>query len=158
MTNKNNANRNDEQPLLNVLRTESFRAQLDAIVKDGLDSLDVVRLDSGLNRGLNFLEVGSIAARAFASSPLQNMNMEAEVLVEILINAHERKVPIAEAYVEVTSNTGEEYIAFCEKKHGHAFQSFFRYEQDNPNRIYPSEELAAWMTQRLDALGYSPTE
>ena len=76
MTNKNNANRNDEQPLLNVLRTESFRAQLDAIVKDGLDSLDVVRLDSGLNRGLNFLEVGSIAARAFASSPLQNMNME----------------------------------------------------------------------------------
>ena len=56
-------------------------------------------------------------------SPLQNMNMEAEVLVEILINAHERKVPIAEAYVEVTSNTGEEYIAFCEKKHGHAFRA-----------------------------------
>ena len=54
MTNKNNANRNDEQPLLNVLRTESFRAQLDAIVKDGLDSLDVVRLDSGLNRGPQF--------------------------------------------------------------------------------------------------------
>lgn len=97
-----------------------------------------------------------ISAIVFDESPVKSYHLNAVVLGMILIDAHERKVPIAEAYAEAPSGTGAEYIASCAEAEGKTYQNLFRYDPDNPSRIYPAESLAAWMSERLSDWGYSP--
>ncbi len=132
-----NINRDRDTPS-DMLRVESLREKLDAIV--------------------NRTEAGSLSTRTiFSGSPLQSTFIESTILVFILINAHERNVPIADAYFEVTSDTGAEYIDTFARRDGQTYQNLFRYEPANPRRIYPSEELAEWMNIKLVGdWGYLP--
>ncbi len=88
--------------------------------------------------------------------------IEVYVVSGLLINAHEAHKQIVDAYVEVEDitcvPTGKEYITSMAGPKNKQAQDLFRFEQMHPTRIYPSKELAAWMTEKLDQWGYSPTE
>ena len=100
---------------------------------------------------------GIMAISVFRDSPLQSSRMEASVLGMILVDAHTRKVPLSEAYVGVESGTGADYINSFATMEGKTYQNLFRYDPSNPKRIYVGETLAAFMTERLNKFGYSPT-
>ena len=97
-----------------------------------------------------------ISAHIFRNSPLENQKIES-MLGWFLANAHERKVRIGFAHVELTDGTWKDYIKSCEKAEGKLLRKFFVCDPDNRSRIRPSEELAAWMNERLATTwGYSP--
>jgi sulfur carrier protein ThiS len=92
---------------------------------------------------------GDLSATVFSDSPVQNREMEAAILREILIKAHRTHKSISETYI-LPSAYDAEYINRCHHQ-------FFIYDGIS-NRMYPSEALAKWMTETLrDRWTYSPT-